>query len=126
MSSAVQASPLGALKAAYSSGETEPVEQARRSLERANGNASRNTYIALDGEWTLAEAKRQTERGAGALLGLPVSLKDCFDLEGFETSSGSKFYAAHKGRVSEDSAVAARLRAAGAVIVGKTNLHQLA
>ncbi len=106
-------------------GEADPVEQARRVLSRANGNASRNTYILLDAEWTLAEAARQAERGQGRLRGVPVALKDCFDLEGFPTSSGSKFYAA-RGPAASDSAVAARLRRSGAVIVGKTHLHQLA
>ena len=124
-------SPLTALFAAYQSGTTDPVAQTHLSLSRANGNASHNTYIQLDPEWALAEAHRQSERavssdGTMALFGLPVSLKDCFDLAGFPTSSGSKFYAAHKQNASSDSWVAARLRGAGAVIIGKTHLHQLA
>ena len=58
--------------------------------------------------------------------GLPVSLKDCFDLAGFPTTCGSRFYAEHNGIASQDSWVAERLRSQGAVITGKTHLHQLA
>lgn len=124
-------SPIAALLAGYQSGETDPLSELRRCLAAANGNVSRNTYIALDENWTLAEALRQTGRAAThhevlPLSGLPVSLKDCFDLAGFPTSSGSKFYAFHNGNASADSWVAARLRRAGAVITGKTHLHQLA
>jgi aspartyl-tRNA(Asn)/glutamyl-tRNA(Gln) amidotransferase subunit A len=57
---------------------------------------------------------------------LPISLKDCFDLAGFVTTAGSRFYADHKHPAAEDSAVAARLRAQGAVIIGKTHMHPLA
>ncbi|MGB9028727.1 MAG: amidase [Acidobacteriaceae bacterium] len=124
-------SPITGLLTAYKAGETDPAAQARIALSRVNGNASRNSYLALDPDWTLAETARQVERAACGdeflpLGGLPVSLKDCFDLSGFPTSSGSKFYAAHKQKASADSWVADRLRRAGAVIIGKTHLHQLA
>ncbi len=124
-------SPVSALLAAYQAKETGAVAQAQLALSRANSNASRNTYLALDPNWTFAEAERQVRRATSGheplpLYGLPVSLKDCFDLAGFPTSSGSKFYAAHKQKASADSWVASRLRRAGAVITGKTHLHQLA
>jgi Asp-tRNA(Asn)/Glu-tRNA(Gln) amidotransferase A subunit family amidase len=124
-------SPIAALLAAYKPKKTDVITEATNAIEHANSNASRNTYIALDPAWTLAEAQRQLDRAASGgesppLFGLPVSLKDCFDLTGFPTSSGSNFYAAHKQNASADSWVAARLRHVGAVITGKTNLHQLA
>src|SRR5258706_14364736 len=53
-------------------------------------------------------------------------MKDCFDLEGFRTTAGTRFYAEKNEIAREDSAVAKRLRAQGAVITGKTNLHPLA
>ena len=126
------ASPIAALLAAYRAGETDPLAEAERALASANGNAGRNTYLARDPEWTLAEAQRQMQRAAAGehlpLFGVPVSLKDCFNLAGFPTSCGSKFYATHLPTASPaaDSWVAARLRKAGAVITGKTHLHQLA
>ena len=126
-------SPVAALLAAYQAGSTDPTAQARIALGNANGNASRNSYIARDPDWTLADAHRQMDRAASGegplpLYGVPVSLKDCFDLAGFPTSSGSKFYAAQRDNASAsaDSWVAARLRQAGAAITGKTHLHQLA
>lgn len=123
-------STIAALTAAYKSGETNPAAHIRATLAHANHNASHNTYIALDPDWSLAEAQRQNQCMAQnevlPLFGLPISLKDCFDLTGFPTSSGSKFYAASQQSPSADSWVAARLRQAGAVVTGKTHLHQLA
>ena len=60
------------------------------------------------------------------LFGLPISLKDCFDLQNFRTTVGTRYYAEKNEVAREDSAVAKRLRAQGAVITGKTNLHPLA
>lgn len=123
-------SPIAALQTSYRLGITDPAQEARAALRRANTNESRNTYIARDPEWTMQEAQKLASRNAAQerppLFGIPVALKDCFDLEGFPTSSGSKFYASHLSAAAEDSWVAARLRAAGAVITGKTHLHQLA
>lgn len=124
-------STIATLIAAYKSGELDPPAQIRASLAHANSNASHNTYLAFDPGWSLAEAQRLADRvdygdESLPLFGLPISLKDCFDLAGFPTSGGSKFYAASKGNASADSWVAARLRRRGAVITGKTHLHQLA
>jgi Asp-tRNA(Asn)/Glu-tRNA(Gln) amidotransferase A subunit family amidase len=123
-------SPLAALLASYKPGTCSPISEARLCLSRANGSASHNTYITFDQDWVLGETQRQIDRASGgsalALYGVPVSIKDCFDLAGFPTSIGSKFYAARQPAAAADSWVAARLRNAGAVIIGKTNLHQLA
>lgn len=124
------------LRKALAEGSTRPGELAREALIRANGNASHNTYLWRDEEWTLAEAERAEAmpRGTGgafddgrsALWGLPVSVKDCFDLGGAPTSCGVKFYREVNGRAAQDSWLVERLRAAGAVITGKTHLHPLA
>jgi aspartyl-tRNA(Asn)/glutamyl-tRNA(Gln) amidotransferase subunit A len=127
-------SVLQAFLAATRAGALDIVESARQALLQTNGNASRNTYITLDQEWTIREAERQRQQftqhlsssSRPLLYGLPVSIKDCFDLEGFKTSSGAKFYAEHKQIAYKDSAVAASLKLAGAVITGKTHMQQLA
>jgi Asp-tRNA(Asn)/Glu-tRNA(Gln) amidotransferase A subunit family amidase len=121
---------LQKLRASLVSRETSPQTIAEHALARANSNASRNVYISLQPEWTLREVETLSERFGNAaeplLYALPVSLKDCFDLAGFVTTCGSKFYAQKNGIAREDSGVAERLRAQGAVIVGKTHMHPLA
>jgi Asp-tRNA(Asn)/Glu-tRNA(Gln) amidotransferase A subunit family amidase len=123
-------SELRAVLARLAAGEVTPREVAEQALARANSNVTKNVYIALDVEQALREAEELPARFPGAakpaLYGLPVSLKDLFDLRGFPTSCGARFYAERNGVALEDSAVATRLRAQGAVIVGKTHLHQLA
>jgi aspartyl-tRNA(Asn)/glutamyl-tRNA(Gln) amidotransferase subunit A len=64
--------------------------------------------------------------GRNPLWGLPVSVKDCFDLAGAPTSCGTRFYRDLNGNAAEDSWLVERLRSAGAVITGKTHLHPLA
>jgi aspartyl-tRNA(Asn)/glutamyl-tRNA(Gln) amidotransferase subunit A len=116
--------------AALQSGELSPLDAVEQHLERVNSNSGCNVYIALDRERALRDADEVARRFAGhvkpALYGLPVSLKDCFDLAGFVTTAGTRFYAQHNAPAREDSAVAARLKEQGAVIVGKTHLHPLA
>lgn len=100
------------------------------ALANANSNAGKNVYIAMDVEKAMCDAEALVSRFAGSpkppLYGLPISLKDCFDLAGFPTSGGSRFYAGQGGIAPSDSSVATRLRAQGALIAGKTHLHQLA
>lgn len=117
-------SPLRALKQALASGETTPVSVAEECARRANGSASRNTYLYLDAERMLADAAGRDVNAP--LFGVPVSLKDCFDLAGTVTTCGSKFYAERTPPATRDSTIAARLRACGALITGKTHLHPLA
>jgi len=121
---------LQQLRKELASGSRTPRSVTEEALSHANSNKGHNVYIALDAERTLREADALAERFKGApkplLYGLPVSIKDCFDAAGFRTTMGSSFYANLNGVAAEDSAVAARLRAQGAVISGKANLHELA
>jgi Asp-tRNA(Asn)/Glu-tRNA(Gln) amidotransferase A subunit family amidase len=106
-----------------------PVVPAQEAFAYANSNAGRNVYLAMDQERTLAEAEALNDRfpqQRPALFGVPVAIKDCFDVAGYPTTCGSRFYAEKNGIARADSYVAARLRQAGAVIMGKTHLHQLA
>ena len=122
-------SPLAKLHQELFAGDTTPQQVAAEALQNGNQNAGRNVYLALDREWTRREAARVEQAFRAAekpLFGLPVSLKDCFDLRGFKTTAGTKFYAEKNQNASADSAVAARLREQGAVITGKTHLHPLA
>ena len=124
------------LRSALANGITQPTRLANQVLAHANQNPGRNTYLWQDPEWTRAEAARVeatsgTEGGPfgdgrDTMWGLPVSVKDCFDLAGAPTSCGVKFYRDLNGIASRDSWLVERLRAVGAVITGKTHLHPLA
>jgi Asp-tRNA(Asn)/Glu-tRNA(Gln) amidotransferase A subunit family amidase len=89
--------------------------------ERLNSNAGGNVYLALSRGEILSSVS-----AVGPLARVPVSLKDCFDLTGFCTTCGTRFYAENDAPAERDSWIAARLKAAGANIVGKTHLHPLA
>jgi Asp-tRNA(Asn)/Glu-tRNA(Gln) amidotransferase A subunit family amidase len=127
---------LRALRRALAEGATSPSQLAEAALERSNGNASRNTYLWQDAKWTRAEAARAESMprsrggpfgdGRPALWGLPISVKDCFDLAGSPTTCGVRFYRDLNGPATRDSWLVEQLRSAGAVIVGKTHLHPLA
>ena len=107
-----------------------PRAAADEALKRANSNASHNVYIALDAEKVREHADELPRRFPHAakplLYGVPVSIKDCFDVAGFPTSLGSRYYAERDGVAREDSALTARLRSQGAIIIGKTHMHTLA
>jgi aspartyl-tRNA(Asn)/glutamyl-tRNA(Gln) amidotransferase subunit A len=125
-----------ALRAALAAGSLSPVQLAESALAKSNGNAGRNTYIWQDAAWTRGEAGRAESMprstgnpfgdGRPALWGLPISVKDCFDLAGSPTSCGIHFYRDRNGQAAHDSWLVEQLRAAGAVIIGKTHLHPLA
>jgi Asp-tRNA(Asn)/Glu-tRNA(Gln) amidotransferase A subunit family amidase len=109
----------------------EPSIAAQEAFAHANSNAGKNVYLAMDQERTLAEARALPTRfpqpaQRPLLYGVPIGVKDCFDVAGYPTTCGSRFYAEKNGIARTDSTVAARLREAGAVIMGKTHLHQLA
>lgn len=124
------------LRAALAKGAEMPTALALEALRRSNRNAGRNTYLWQDRAWTLAEAARTETTcnstggafgdGRSPFWGLPVSVKDCFDLSGAPTSCGTRFYRDLHGDAERDSWVVERLRTAGAVVIGKTHLHPLA
>src|SRR5271156_2676767 len=122
--------PLQQLSEQIARGDITPRAAAEEALARANSNASHNVYIGLDAERVRQEADTLPQRFPRAakppLFGVPVSIKDCFDVAGFPTTLGSRYYAERNGVTREDSAVAARLRSQGAIIMGKTHMHPLA
>ncbi len=121
-------SSIAEVRQTYRRGEISPEVVLESALARANSNAGHNVYLSRDEEWSRNEARglHSDKMGAQPLWGVPVALKDCFDLKGFATSCGSAFYRDHHGLAASDSWVAEKLRRAGAVITGKTHLHQLA
>ena len=127
---------LHELRRALAEGRLRPAEAAQEALARSNRNPSHNTYLWQDAEWTRNEAKRAEAipRGTGgpfgdgrsALWGVPVAVKDCFDLAGAPTTAGIELYRERNGIAQRDSWLVEQLRALGAVIIGKAHLHPLA
>jgi aspartyl-tRNA(Asn)/glutamyl-tRNA(Gln) amidotransferase subunit A len=105
--------------------ELSPIELVTETLKRIDAvNPAINAFVALRGEAALNEAREMTERMVsrdqwGPLAGIPIGVKDLEDVEGMVTSFGSVPY---KDNVAErDSIQVARLKRAGAIVVGKTN-----
>lgn len=110
--------------------EISPVELTRVCLERIEKlNPTLNAFITVTAESALAEARaaeQEIARGEwrGPLHGIPVALKDLIDTAGVRTTAASRVF---QDRVpSQDAEVVRRLRQAGAVILGKSNLHEFA
>ncbi len=111
-------------------GELSPIDLVEAALERIKAlEPHLNAFITVMGEQALATAKVLAQEAAlghfrGPLHGIPVGLKDLFFTKGVPTTAGSPLLADHIPE--EDATVVARLRQAGAVIVGKLNLHEFA
>jgi Asp-tRNA(Asn)/Glu-tRNA(Gln) amidotransferase A subunit family amidase len=105
-------------------------EVARACLDRiAAVDGDVQAFVHLDPAHVLAQARaldgrRRSGLATGPLHGIPVAVKDIFDTEDYPTESGSALFAGRRPR--RDAAVVARLRAAGAVILGKTVTTELA
>jgi aspartyl-tRNA(Asn)/glutamyl-tRNA(Gln) amidotransferase subunit A len=107
-----------------------PVELTRSVLERIEKlQPALNAYITVDAEGALRAARaaeRQIARGKymGPLHGIPISLKDLYQTKGLRTTAGSKIL--RDWIPDADATAVSKLRAAGAVIIGKTNMHEFA
>ena len=95
----------------------------------ADRNPSINAFITVLADQAITQARAADRelaagRDRGPLHGVPISLKDIIDATGIPTTAASRVRQGHVAR--EDAEVVKRLRAAGAVFVGKTNLHEFA
>lgn len=117
--------PAWELAALIRKGELSPLELMRDTIDRIDHiNPELNAFVALRPEEALAEARAMTEKIAagetpGPLAGLPLGVKDLEDTVGMVTSYGSIPFKENTAR--SDSIQVARLKAAGAIVVGKTN-----
>ncbi len=114
---------------AVRSGELTAVETTRAALDAAElSQPDLNAFTTIDREGALASAARVDElisRGEspGPLAGVPIALKDLIDQAGIATTNGAVFETAP---ASESATVVQRLEEAGAVIIGRTGLHEFA
>ncbi|MGH9896784.1 MAG: amidase, partial [bacterium] len=107
-----------------------PVELTQACLSRIEAlNPILNAYVTITADDALTrarelEAERQRGQWRGPLHGIPIALKDLIDTAGVKTTAASAVFA---DRVpSDDASVVQRLKEAGAVILGKLNLHEFA
>ena len=100
------------------SGAISPVELVTESIERINAARNLNAVVALYEDEALLTAKNHPR--TGALAGLPFLVKDMAKVQGHVTTSGSTLYQ-HGAPDEHDDTVVARLRGAGAIILGRTN-----
>ncbi|MDE0300393.1 MAG: amidase [Candidatus Poribacteria bacterium] len=122
--------PITTLAKLIRSGEISPVELIESAFEAIDrGNPELNAFITLFREQSL-EGARQAEREIreghirGPLHGMPIALKDIIHVTGAPTRCGSSFFSVDSTR--PDATVTARLKGAGAIVIGKTNLHEFA
>lgn len=124
--------PLAELSRQLEAGETTGLALVSQCLERIADPAGEGArvFLATDPEAALAEAERADAlraegRAPSPLAGIPVSIKALFDIEGMVTTSGSAILA-DAPPAKQDAEIVRRLRAAGLVILGHTNMTEFA
>ncbi len=111
-----------------SRGEMSAVEYAQALLEQCEAGRSLNAFITLRPEQVLAAARacdgrRHTGERLGPLHGLPIPIKDSVNTGDLPTTAGTPALRHFQPR--EDAPLVRALRKAGAIVLGKTNLHEL-
>jgi allophanate hydrolase len=117
---------VAALVAAHRAGTVSPAQTVARSFARIRDHNDPAIFISLRNEReALAEAEALTAKDASLLplYGIPVAVKDNIDVAGLPTTAACPAFAYSP---THDATAVARLRAAGAIMIGKTNLDQFA
>ncbi len=110
-------------------GTTSSEQLTATALEEIERQSHLNAFISVDAEGALAQARRLDEQRSqgqvpGPLHGIPIAVKDNIHVAGMPNTAGTPLLASFVP--DEDAPVVARLKTAGAIVVGKTNLHELA
>jgi aspartyl-tRNA(Asn)/glutamyl-tRNA(Gln) amidotransferase subunit A len=123
---------LASLADDLANGRTTSRQLVEACLERIADPAGEGarTMIAFDREAALASASamdelRRSGAAPSAYAGIPVSIKDLFDIEGQQTRAGSKALE-NAPAATADATIVARLRQAGFVLIGRTNMSEFA
>ena len=126
--SALASETIGGLAPLIARGEVSPVELVEASLERIEAHEpTLHAYVRVEPESAVSaarDAEREIRGGRylGPLHGIPVAVKDNFAVAGWPTTNGSRLMADHV--TDFDAAIVERLRAAGAIVLGKSNMHE--
>src|SRR6266481_5772157 len=127
--------PIAELARLFRSRKLSPVELTKHFLARIDRhNPELNAYLTVTAELALGQAQKaeaelsasrgKSRRDRGPLHGIPIALKDNIHTAGIRTTAGSKFL--KEFIPDRDAHVVTKLKAAGAIILGKTNLHEFA
>ncbi len=122
--------PISRLSRLIATGDKSPVDVTRAALDRiASLDRFGNAFLEVLEEDALVQARRaesEISKGIhrGPMHGIPVALKDLCDIEGTITTAGAVVLGDDPAR--SDSELARRFRKAGAILIGKTNLHEFA
>jgi aspartyl-tRNA(Asn)/glutamyl-tRNA(Gln) amidotransferase subunit A len=129
---------LTELRVGFERGDVSAVEAVRSCLRKiAAENGELRAFISVRESEALREADeaesgglnsgeaRGANSGKGALWGVPIAIKDLIDVKGMRTTAASRVLEG-EALAETDAECVRRLRAAGAIVVGKTNLHEFA
>ena len=122
--------PVFELSALIKSREVSPVEVVEAYLDRISSvDPKINTYLTVCGEEALRAARESEEelvrgRYRGVMHGIPVGVKDQIFTKGIRTTGGSPVFSDYVP--DEDATVVAKLKASGAIVLGKTNMTEFA
>lgn len=123
---------IAALQTAYRNGQLRITDVVQTQLERiATQQPHLHAYISWQADAALQKAALQQQQldanpsALPPLFGVGISIKDNMDVAGMKTSGGS-FSQQHQPVATHDAAAVARLRAAGAIVLGKANCHEFA
>lgn len=111
-------------------GSLSPVELTRASLERVEQTEGKlNAYVRMSADYAMTAARQAEDeiksgRYLGEMHGIPVAIKDLYDIAGLPTTCSSEVR--HDHVAQHDSACVARLKTAGAIVIGKTHTHEFA
>src|SRR5690606_37266882 len=117
----------------YRSGELSPVQVAQRLIEaiRASNSGAKPINAVINSsehdilsQARASEARFKAGQPLSVLDGVPVAVKDELDQVPYTTTAGTQIFG-QDGSAAEDATVVARLRAAGALLIGKTHMHEI-
>jgi aspartyl-tRNA(Asn)/glutamyl-tRNA(Gln) amidotransferase subunit A len=117
---------LTATRQAIVRGQTSAHAEMEKSIQIAQSAACQSTFLHLDAQKALEEAAQASNRHPlQPLAGLAISVKDLFDIAGQPTCAGAKVLANAAPALADCTAVA-RLKAAGGIVLGRTNMVEFA
>ncbi|MFA5401098.1 MAG: amidase [Dehalococcoidia bacterium] len=117
---------------AYKEGKANPEDVAKKALDAIKqadaGNLKLRPFIAVNEGDVIQQARASAERWKdkkplSVLDGVPVAVKDEVDMVPYPTTVGTKFFG--RAPAKQDATAVARLRAAGALLLGKANMHEI-